>query len=159
VSAHFAVRDWSAEPCAAFAELLLRRHRDLSVVLTPAPGKEAVVEEVARRCASARVVVAPALPLLDLVALVRRATAVVTPNTALVHIASACRRPVIALYAPVVPRDVTLWLPIGVRYRALASDLGGSASAIPPVRVADAFDDLRRELDGREATTLSLADA
>jgi ADP-heptose:LPS heptosyltransferase len=146
VSAHFAVRDWPAESCAASVALLLARHPDLSVVLTPAPGKHDVVAEVAGRCASSRVIVAPEFSLLELVALVRRALAVVTPNTALVHVASACRRPVVALYPPVVPRDVTLWLPVGVPYRALASRLGGSAADIPPGDVADAFDELRREV-------------
>jgi heptosyltransferase-3 len=152
LSAHFAVRDWSAEPCAAFVSLVLKRHPDLSVVLTPAPGKQAVVEEVARRAASSRVILAPALPLLELVALVRRAVAVVTPNTALVHLAAACRRPVVALYAPVVPRDVALWLPIGVPYRALASALGGTSADISPELVANAFDELRREVSDRGGT-------
>jgi ADP-heptose:LPS heptosyltransferase len=142
VSAHFAVRDWSPERCAAFARLLLERHPDLSVVLTRAPGKERQAEEVATRLASTRVLHAPAMPLLAIAALVRRAAVVVSPDTSLVHIASACRRPVIVLYAPKFPTEVAPWLPLGVPYRVFVSRLRGSMADIAPERVADALDEL-----------------
>jgi ADP-heptose:LPS heptosyltransferase len=145
VAAHFAVRDWPPDRCVDFISRLLARHDDLAVVVTRAPGKESHGAQVVRRCDSARVVLAPALPLLALAALVRRAVVVVTPDTALVHLASACRRPVVALYAPVVPSDVTLWLPVGVPYRALVSRLGGGVGEIAPERVLDAFDELVQE--------------
>jgi ADP-heptose:LPS heptosyltransferase len=146
VSAHFADRDWSPVQCGAVLALLLQRHPDLAVVMTPAPGKTEPARQAAVRSRSERVVVAPELPLLELSALVRRAIAVITPNTALVHIASACHRPVVALYAPRAPGEVDLWLPLGVPYRALASRLGGTISDIPPTQVADAFDALRAEI-------------
>jgi heptosyltransferase III len=152
LSAHFAERDWAPEHCARFVARLLERHGDLAVILTPAPGKEEVTAEVARRCASPRVILAPVFPLPELASLVRRAVAVVSTNTALVHLASACRRPVVALYAPKVPADVTLWLPIGVPYRALASPPRGAVRDIPPESIADAFDDLRREASGLSET-------
>jgi heptosyltransferase-3 len=148
VAAHFAVRDWPPDRCAVFIALLLERHGGLGVVVTRPPGKDLLAAEVVRRCESPRVLLAPALPLLGLAALVRRSVAIVTPDTALVHLASACRRPVVALYAPVVPSDVTLWLPIGVPYRALASRLGGDLREIAPERVLDAFDELLRESAG-----------
>jgi ADP-heptose:LPS heptosyltransferase len=146
VSAHFAVRDWPPEHCAASLALLLERHPDLSAVLTPAPGKSGPAREVAARCASPRVVVAAELPLPDLTALVRRALAVLSPNTALVHLASACGRPVVALYAWESPGWVALWLPLGVAYRALVSQPGAPVGEIPPSHVADAFDALRRDV-------------
>jgi ADP-heptose:LPS heptosyltransferase len=142
VSAHFAVRDWPPEHCAATLASLLARHPDLSAVLAPAPGKSGPAREVAARCANPRVLVAPELPLPDLTALVRRALAVLSPNTALVHLAAACRRPVVALYAPEAPGWVALWLPLGVPYRALVSRHGAPISDIPPQSVADAFDEL-----------------
>jgi ADP-heptose:LPS heptosyltransferase len=149
LSAHFASRDWAPEHCARFIELLLDRHLDLSVVLTPAPGKQAATDEVARRSANPRVIVGPVFPLLELAALVRRAGTVVSTNTALVHLASACGRPVVALYAPEVLSDISLWLPIGVPYRALASPMRGRVSDIRPEAIADAFDELRRETASR----------
>jgi lipopolysaccharide heptosyltransferase III len=145
VAAHFEVRDWPPDRCAAFIALLLARHADLAVIVTRPPGKDAHAAEAVRQSGSPRVVLAPALSLLGVAALVRRSVAVVTPDTALVHLASACRRPVVALYAPVVPSDVTLWLPVGVPYRTLASRLGGAAGEIAPERVLDAFDELLHE--------------
>jgi ADP-heptose:LPS heptosyltransferase len=145
LSAHFAERDWAPDHCARFAGSMLDRHPELTVVLTPAPGKERPVREVVGRCASPRVVGAPVFALLELAALVRRATAIISTNTALVHIASACRRPVVALYAAKVPSDVALWLPIGVPHRALASPLGGAVRDIPPDSIVDAYDDLQAE--------------
>lgn len=157
LSAHFVERDWAPEHCARFVGRLLDRHPRLAIILTPAPGKEAVTADVARRYASPRVTVAPVFPLPELASLVRRATAVVSTNTALVHVASACGRPVVALYAPKVPADVTLWLPIGVPYRALASPLGGAVRDIPPESITDAFEDLSRETaDQREAAAEQL---
>jgi heptosyltransferase-3 len=147
VAAHFAVRDWAPERCAEFLSLLLVRYPDVHAVITQPPRKEAQADEVARRARSPRVALAPALDLLGLAALVRRSLAVVTPDTALVHLASACRRPVVALYAPVVPSDVTLWLPTGVPYRALSSQLGGRVAEIPPDQILDALDQLLREPD------------
>jgi ADP-heptose:LPS heptosyltransferase len=146
VSAHFAIRDWPPDRCAAFVTLLLERHRELTLVLTPAPGKTRPASEAAARFADGRVVVAPELPLLALAALVRRAVTVVTPNTALVHLASACRRPVVALYAPQTRGEVELWLPLGVPYRALTSRVGGAIAEISPDRVADAVDGILREI-------------
>jgi ADP-heptose:LPS heptosyltransferase len=145
VSAHFAIRDWPPEHAAAFIALLLERHNDLAVVLTPAPGKSRTAQEAAARVSGPRVVVAPELPLLALRALVSRAAAVVSPNTALVHLASACRRPVVALYAPQTQREVDLWLPLGVPHRALAARVGGTIAEIAPARVADALDVVLRE--------------
>ena len=139
-------REWAPSQAAALVRLLLERHNGLSVVLTPAPGKEARTVEVARQCADARVFVAPVFPLPDLVALIRRALLVVSPSTALVHIASATRRPVVALYAPQHPNDVPLWLPVGVPHRAVVSALGDVMGDIPPTRIADAFDDLLQEI-------------
>ena len=158
LSAHFAERDWAPEHCARVIGRLLESHPSLGVVLTPAPGKEDVTAEVARRCADSRVTTTPVFPLLELASLVRMAAAVISTNTALVHIASACGRPVVALYAPKVPSDVTLWLPIGVPYRALASPLRGAVRDIPPDSIAAAFDGLRRETaERREAIGAQLA--
>lgn len=145
VAAHFAVRDWPPAACASFLALLLERHPELQVVVTRAPGKEAQAAEVVRLARSPRVVLAAPLPLLGLTALIRRAAAIITVDTALVHLGSACGRPVVALYAPMTPADVTLWLPIGVPYRALASPLRGSVADISPVHVADAARELLAE--------------
>ena len=152
VSSHFASRDWDPRRCADVLKLLLERHADLTVVVTRAPGKERAAEEVAAHCASRRVLVAPAMSLLAVAALVRRSLAVVTTETSLIHIASACRRPAVVLYAPESPREVAHWLPLGVPYRALVSRRRDGMSDVPPEQVADAFDELLREAAGPAGT-------
>ncbi|MDQ3998139.1 MAG: hypothetical protein M3303_14115 [Gemmatimonadota bacterium] len=149
VSSAVAGRDWAAHHCAEFLAVLLARHPDLCVVLTPAPGKERSTADVASRLSDPRVLAAPVLPLPELAALAQRAHAVVSPSTALVHLASALQRPVVALYAPLLPSDVALWLPRDVPYRALTSKLRGAVSDIPVARIADAFDELVAEAQDR----------
>jgi ADP-heptose:LPS heptosyltransferase len=139
-------REWSADRAAIVVRQLLERHADLTIVITPAPQKEGRATEVAQLCNDPRIIVAPVFPLSDLVALVRRSLLVVSPSTALVHLASATGRPVIALYAPQHPNDVLLWLPIGIPNRTVVSELGDVMDDIPPEQISDAFDDLMREI-------------
>jgi ADP-heptose:LPS heptosyltransferase len=151
ISAGGAARDWWPARCAAFLSIVFARHSDLRVVLTQVPQSAARVGDVVRRIGTGRVVIAPMLPLADLIALVRRADMVVTPETSFIHIASACRRPVVALFGPQHPNDVPLWVPVGVPSRVLASKLGGSLNEIDPAGVADAFDELFRGTDRGDA--------
>jgi ADP-heptose:LPS heptosyltransferase len=145
VSAHLAARDWAPEHCARFVTLLLERHPDVTVVLSRAPGKAWQAEKVAALSASPRVVVAPAMPLLAVAALAQAAVAVITTETALIHIAAACGRPVVALYAPETPSEVAHWLPVGVPYRALVSRPRRGMTDIPAADVADALDAVLRQ--------------
>jgi ADP-heptose:LPS heptosyltransferase len=138
-------REWPPEQAAVVVRQLLDRHGGLTVVITPAPGKEDLARQTARLVGGS-VRVAPVFPLVDLVALVRRARLVVSPSTAPVHLASATGRPIVALYAPQHPNDVPLWLPLGVPYRAVVSELRQVMGDIAPGRVADAFDELWEEI-------------
>jgi ADP-heptose:LPS heptosyltransferase len=139
-------REWPPEQAAAVVRHLLERHPGLTIVITPAPGKEDLAQRTAK-LAGGRVHVAPVFPLIDLVALVRRARLVVSPSTAPVHLASATGRPIVALYAPQHPNDVPLWLPLGVPYRAVVTELRAVMGDIAPGRVADAFDELWDEIN------------
>ena len=145
VSAQFTDRDWPAAHCGACLALLAERRPDMAVVLAPAPGRVGPAREAAARSGSPHVLLAPELPLVDLVALVQRSVAVISPNTALVHIASACKRPVVALYTTQPGAEPSRWLPLGVPYRALAAPAGGGVGEISPDLVAHAVDDLLAE--------------
>jgi ADP-heptose:LPS heptosyltransferase len=146
LGAFAAVNAWAAEPwrelgaerCAELLRLVAARAPGLSLVLTPPPGRG---EEAARIAAAAgRVPVTvfpPSARFHDLVALVRRAALVVTPDTANVHVASACGRPVVGLYSARTT-DPAAWTPVGVPSRALVAPPGAPVSAIPLGDVADA---------------------
>ena len=150
-------REWSPERAADVVRLLLERHEGFAVVITPAPRKEGPATEVAQLCNSPRVIVAPVFPLSDLVALVRRALLVLSPSTALVHLASATGRPVVALYAPQHPNDVLLWLPLGVPHRTVVSELGGVMDDILPEEISRAFDQLMHEIERPSVAATSTA--
>ena len=144
LSAAEANREWPPALCAATLQLLLAAHETLSFVLTPPPGKEGAAAEVVRLCDSPRVVMAPAsAQLIGLVALLRRARVVITPDTANVHLASAVGRPVLGLFTQ-GPTPV-LWAPFGVPFRLVIS--GSRAVAdIAPGAIARAFADLLQSL-------------
>jgi ADP-heptose:LPS heptosyltransferase len=142
-----AVNAWASEPwremgverCAELLRLVAARSPELALVLTPPPGRG---EEAARIAAAAGagvpvVVFPPSTRVHDLVSLVRRAAVVVTPDTANVHVASACGRPVVGLYSARTT-DPAAWAPVGVPYRALLAPPGAPVSAIPSGDVADA---------------------
>lgn len=97
-------RNWRPERYAAVAEHAVRRH-GLRVVLAggPSPAERAMADAIVARCAE---------PLLDLVgkdtlqralALFRRATLVLSPDSGPVHMANAVGTPVLGLYASTDP--------------------------------------------------------
>lgn len=137
-------REWAPAACAATLRLLLAAHDDVQFLLTPPPGKEDRAAEVVRLCDDPRVIAAPpSARLLDLLALLRRARAVITPDTANVHLASAVGCPVLGLFTP-GPTPV-LWAPSGVPYRLVIAE-GRTVSDVAPEAVERAFGELMADL-------------
>ena len=133
-----AVNGWAAEPwrelgaerCAELLRRLAEAVPGLALVLTPPPGREAEAGRIAAAAGVPVAVFPPSGRFHDLVSLVRRAAVVVTPDTANVHVASACGRPVVALYSSRTV-DPAAWTPVGVRSRALVAPRGEAVSAVP----------------------------
>jgi ADP-heptose:LPS heptosyltransferase len=147
---------WAVEPQrhlggARLAELLVliaARHPGLRFVLAPPPGDLAEAEAAARAATAggAPTVVYPPSPhVLDVVALLRRAAALVTPDTGLVHLAAAAGCPAVALYSPLATR-LERWAPLGIPCRLLVAPPGAAVTAVPLADAADAFDALWAEL-------------
>jgi ADP-heptose:LPS heptosyltransferase len=146
---------WAAEPHrrldgARLAELLVMiaaRHPGLRFVLTPPPSDLVEAEEAARRAAAAgapTAVYPPSPHVLDVVALLRRAAAIVTPDTGLVHLAAAAGCPVVGLYSARSSLRER-WAPVGVPNRLLVAPGASPITAIPLADAADAFDALWSE--------------
>jgi ADP-heptose:LPS heptosyltransferase len=153
-----ALNAWAAEPArvlghalaTALACGLATRGDGLTVVLTPPPPAVADAEAIAadartRLGDDARVVVAEPGALGDLVAVLRRATVVVTPDTANVHLASAVGTPVVSLHTPLAA-DVRDWGPWGVPHRTVVLAERRPLSETEPGAVLRAVDALLREL-------------
>lgn len=138
-------RDWPPGSCASVLCALLAEWPAMTFVLTPPPGKVESAEQVVRDCASRRVILLPpARRFLDFVALVARARLVVTPDTANVHVASACHRPIVALYS-LITTPKGLWSPFGVPARIVEAPPGEPVSAIAPAQIVRACEELFAE--------------
>jgi ADP-heptose:LPS heptosyltransferase len=83
--------------------------------------------------------------LLEIAALLEGAAAVITPDTSIIHFASATNTPVIGFYTHM--QDVHEWLPYQVKNRVLISSENEPTGAIPIPKMIHAIDDFIRELD------------
>lgn len=153
-------REWPWTSCVEVLRALLPRWPGMTFVLTPppSPNRIADAERVVAACASDRVVVfPPSVRFLDFVALVRRARLVLTSDTANVHVASACQRPVVAIYSG-IRTTPGLWSPFGVPAREVRAEAGQPVSAIPAEKIVRACEELYAEIDAagrRERVTAS----
>jgi ADP-heptose:LPS heptosyltransferase len=93
---------WPAPSYGEIADFLSREY-NLTSFITFGPGEEALAEEAAlsARSNKARVL---ASTLKQFVALARRAALFVGGDTGPLHIAAACRTPIVGLYGPTSPR-------------------------------------------------------
>lgn len=149
ISSAEAWREWPWEKCAEVLRVLLSRWPDLTFVLTPPPAAEKVsdAERVVAACASDRVIVCPPSPrFLDLVAVVQQASLVLTCDTANVHVASACGRPIIALYSG-IRTTPGLWSPFGVPAREVRAAPGHAVSTIPAEEIVRACEELCAQIE------------
>jgi heptosyltransferase III len=153
-----ALNAWAAEAHRALGGALAAElaagiaSRGAAVVLTPPPGRaseaDAIVDAVRARDGDAAVTVAPPGSLHDLVALLRRAAVVVTPDTANVHLASAVGTPVVSMHTP-IGADVRDWGPWGVPNRTVVLREPRPLSDVRAEDVLAALDSLWAELHHR----------
>ena len=91
----------------------------------------------------------PTRNVLEIVAVVEGSHAVFSPDTGVVHMASATRRPVMSLHVAGT-RSITEWRPYGVPYRALQSAFSNQpVSEIPAGRVIAEFIALLEQIVGK----------
>jgi ADP-heptose:LPS heptosyltransferase len=153
---------------AEVAAALAARHPELTVVLTPPPAAVAEAEEIVRRAEAALAAVPtpdgagpgaprrlalapPSRDLRDLVALLRGAAVVLTPDTANMHIASAVGAPLVAVYTAYTAAPV--WGAWGAQPRRVVHLPGDRPLAdVPAEWITDAFaalwDEVRRGAAG-----------
>jgi heptosyltransferase-3 len=136
---------WPVDSCVAVVRELLRRDVTHSIVLTPPPRRLAEAERVRTLCDSERVHTFPPTPrLLNLVALLELARLVITPDTGVVHIASVCGTPTVALYlGPTNPSGC--WSPFGVPHRMVDLTYATTTSPDAVDRIVTAVESLLGE--------------
>jgi ADP-heptose:LPS heptosyltransferase len=84
--------------------------------------------------------------LMEIAALIGMAKAVVTPDTSIIHFASAMRTPVVGLYTRREPRP-TEWQPYLIPHRSVFAEPGEPVTSIPAGEVFKEFVDLMKEVD------------
>ena len=130
ISAAEQVRMFSQEQSTALARILVNDCRQ-NVVVISAPGdagnRKTVVQSAGGNCRE--------FPphgntdLMTIAGLIRSAKCVVTPDTSIVHIASAVKTPVIAFYTPL--QVTNEWMPFGIKNSVVLADGGKPVSTIP----------------------------
>jgi heptosyltransferase IV len=75
--------------------------------------------------------------LLELAALIKDAAAVITPDTSIIHFASAAQTPILGFYTSM--QDVHEWLPFQVKHTIVLSDKNQPTSSIPVQHIISAI--------------------
>jgi ADP-heptose:LPS heptosyltransferase len=142
LSAGHPERRW---PDARFAEVLraLRRREPLARIMVVAMHADAISAHMLAETVAGAVVI-PTVR--ELVALVAAADLVISPDTAVTHIASAFRRPTLALLRR--RQEYAAWVPYDTPGRNVFGDDEISLEALPASRVVGALESL---LDERRA--------
>lgn len=147
ISAGGAHRQWGETNYIAFLKSAVERYSDLQFVILSDPRNIQTAETIRTALNHNRVVVFPTQSDIQVVAaLIQKSFCVVSPDTSVVHLASATGRPVLGLYTIIgtVPSE---WLPYRVPYRAVLADGRVPISTISVETVLDAFEDLINELE------------
>ncbi len=121
--------------CLALIDIL--RPMGLAIAVTGGPDDHEAIGLLCARSGATALVVKG---LVESMALYDYPLLVITPDTSIVHVASAASRPVVALY----PRDADYhgWGPMGTPYRTILSSSRTIAQGIDPEVVAKAVVDL-----------------
>ena len=118
VSAYSPNRQWNAHIACCVANEIARQRPEIVCFVTGGPDASELVSVAANATNHPRVHQWKGT-LAEFSALIAGASLVVTPDTAAVHMASACKVPVVALYAEII--KVAEWFPYNTKYRALLS--------------------------------------
>lgn len=139
-------REWGKENYARLLSRLCQSDSSLIFVLLTTIENEAQAQFISHEAGASQVYLYPPTPdIMNIIALLAEASMVITPDTSIVHIASAVQRPVLGLYTIIgtLPQE---FVPYGVPYRALLAEGRVPISTIPPAEVEKAFYSLRQEL-------------
>lgn len=87
--------------------------------------------------------------LLEIAAIIKGAAAVITPDTSIIHFASAAQTPIIGFYTSM--QDVHEWLPFQVKRKIVLSDKNQPTSSILVSKMIEAVDEFIFELNIRHS--------
>jgi ADP-heptose:LPS heptosyltransferase len=137
-------RMWSEERNAELVRTLWHAYPDWHFRIVGFAERQSMAQRIALLFPS-RVEAAPPLPFLTLAAVIQRANLLITPDTSLVHAASAVGTPVVGLYTH-RSMFINEWMPYGVPHRIVVTEGRVDLETIPVSSVITAVDTLAAEL-------------
>lgn len=149
LSATDAVRRISVEQAKAIAVHLSKLEK-IRTVLIAAPNDDQMKNEVMRSVASQSIIVYPEknqATLLQIAALIEGAICVITPDTSIIHFASAMQTPVIGLFTPL--QGMHEWLPYKVKNSLVTAEQGQPVSSISYKKLRTAIDSFLASLTNK----------
>jgi ADP-heptose:LPS heptosyltransferase len=149
VSAGVASRYWQHDRTVALAQWLARR---MPVVILGAPSDQRLAHSIAST--APRCITAETHDLLEVAAIVAGAGLVVSPDTSIVHVASAYDVPTIGLY-PYNPPNLRLFAPLSTRHAALVAPNDGAVADIDESVVISAAERILAGADYPATTSLA----
>jgi ADP-heptose:LPS heptosyltransferase len=146
ISATDAVRQLSHRQTLELARHLVRSS-GYSVLLIAAPSMRHRMDDIVREVGSERCCAFPdhgSASLLHVASLLEGAVAIVTPDTSVIHFASAMKTPVLGIFTPL--QRTHEWVPYKVQHATLFAPAGKPVSALPPEQLFAAVDEFLRSL-------------
>lgn len=157
LSVNLSARSRNNWPIEKFHELLqevLRRYPALRLLLIATPDDRPIAQQLHRLLSDNRVALYPSTnDPLEVIAVIKQSWMALTPDTGIIHMASAVGTPVVGLY--VGGQAAAEWRPFGVPYRVVTSATGIPVATIPPAEVMQALDDLAAEVSRTECAAAS----
>jgi ADP-heptose:LPS heptosyltransferase len=112
LSAGSSTRRWGNDKFVALVRRILSTHADARIVLLSVPEDHESAERLCSEIGARSVIAAPRMNLQQVSALISQFSILVTPDTALVHIARSFSVPVVGLYSRFM-ENYKLWRPYG----------------------------------------------
>ncbi len=149
LSAGRPTRRWSEVGYEELIREMLTRGYDVEhVVLVSHPRDREIRENLLEQLAGLPVTAYPSTDdLMEIAALIGLARAVISPDTSIIHFASAMGTPIVGLYTTIETNPLE-WQPYGVPYRSVFAESGMPVSSISSKVVMSALVDLLEELNG-----------
>lgn len=135
---------WPPEQWVEFLHIVHKQIPELRFFIAGTPPDAVRIVHITRECSGFAVGVAPSPDILDVCALIDRCRMVITPDTAVVHIATGLRKPVAGLYTPL--HTGTEYLPFYPPFRVIFSPTGQPVAAISATEAAKGFTELCKDV-------------
>ena len=126
----------------------LASHKEHRTILLLAPNDQNMIQVTKRLVKTTECLIFPeqgTASLLEIAALLGHAIAVITPDTSIIHFASAAKTPVVGFYTQL--QRTHEWLPHLVKNSLVFSAENEPTSAIPIPKMINAIDDFMKELE------------